>query len=250
MTDASSTSPARPEHIGFKHPDSAVRDARAHAWLWCMAVLGLTADLWSKAWAFRTLSPTQAKPWISGLLEFQLSLNPGALFGMGSGKGSLFIAASVAALGFVVYLFAGTGRRQRMLHVALGLILAGALGNLYDRATHRYDRALFEGEQVLIGYAETDVPEGVTAIRPWFAPDRVIERPSNTLTEPVRRVGVVRDFLRIVIRVGERSVWPWVFNVADVLLVVGVGLLLIGYWRTPRAPAPVAVTTPEASPLA
>jgi hypothetical protein len=114
------------DHLGFGHPQSAFRSPVAHLWLWSMAAGGIAADLWSKDWAFRTLDPTEGRAWIPHLLEFQLSLNAGALFGIGSGKATLFIAASLAALLFVVYLFAGTSRRQRGVHIALGLILAGA----------------------------------------------------------------------------------------------------------------------------
>ncbi|HRX83833.1 MAG TPA: signal peptidase II [Phycisphaerae bacterium] len=245
MSDAPTTTTARPEHIGFKHPQSAIRAGSAHAWLWCVAIIGLAADLWTKAWAFRTLDAVQARTWIPHVLEFQLSLNAGALFGMGSGKGTLFIAASVAALGFILYLFAGTTRRQHMLHLALGMILAGALGNLYDRATNRYDRVHFAGDQdAMIGTVE-DGPGDTIVFHPWFEPDRTRRANRTDLTEPVQRVGVVRDFLRIVIRVGNRSLWPWVFNIADVLLVVGVGLLIIGYWRTPQANLPAEGSAPE-----
>ena len=31
------------------------------------------------------------------------------------------------------------------------------------------------------------------------------------------------------------DIWPWVFNVADVLLVVGVGLLLLNFWWDRKA---------------
>jgi len=226
------------EHIGFRHPESAVRNARAHAWLWCIGGLGLIADLWTKAWAFRELDPLMTRPWINGIIEFQLSLNAGALFGMGSGKGTLFIVASVAALGFVIYLFSGTSRHQRMMHIALGLILAGALGNLYDRATHRYDRVKFaKPVEALIGHVEPTNDANMIAVRPWFDPNHVIRRSRGDLEEPVRRVGVVRDFLRIVPKIGGRALWPWVFNVADVFLVIGVGLLVIGYWRHPHGAA-------------
>lgn len=39
--------------------------------------------------------------------------------------------------------------------------------------------------------------------------------------------GMVRDF--IFVHIGPLEIWPWVFNVADVALVVGVGGLLIGW---------------------
>jgi len=41
--------------------------------------------------------------------------------------------------------------------------------------------------------------------------------------------GYVRDFIAITAEIREIPVWPWVFNIADVALVVGIGLLLVGW---------------------
>jgi len=232
MTDAAATSTPRSEPLGFRDPESAIRAGRAHACLWSMAILGLVADLWSKSWAFSTLDPAKPHPVIPGALEFQLSLNAGALFGMGAGRSSVFIIASMAALAFVLYLFAGTSRRHWGVHVALGFILAGALGNLYDRAVQRFDCVRFDGgKALLIGELVAEPDAATVAIRPWDAPERVIRHPRAEGVAEVRRVGVVRDFIHFVPKIGGRALWPWVFNVADVLLVAGVGMLLIAYWR-------------------
>ncbi len=52
--------------------------------------------------------------------------------------------------------------------------------------------------------------------------------------------GVVRDFIKmepqIPIGKGRRiDIWPWVFNIADVLLVVGVAMLMLNFWKERRA---------------
>ncbi len=41
--------------------------------------------------------------------------------------------------------------------------------------------------------------------------------------------GTVRDFIHLAISVGGIRLWPWVFNIADVALVIGVCGLLIGW---------------------
>ena len=45
-----------------------------------------------------------------------------------------------------------------------------------------------------------------------------------------RRQGVVRDFIKVEPKFGRFELWPWVFNVADALLVAGVALLLLNFW--------------------
>ncbi len=56
----------------------------------------------------------------------------------------------------------------------------------------------------------------------------------------------VRDFIEITLTIKGLAVWPYVFNFADVILVVGVGLLMIG-WITGRFET--ACSCPVAKPL-
>jgi lipoprotein signal peptidase len=114
---------------------SAIAHVPSHIRLWTVAVVGLGLDLWTKAWAFSTLRPDEKQVIIENLCSFQLSLNPGALFGLGAGMAPVFVGASVLALLFVLYLFANAGASRWSMHLALGLVLGGALGNLYDRST-------------------------------------------------------------------------------------------------------------------
>ena len=45
---------------------------------------------------------------------------------------------------------------------------------------------------------------------------------------------VVRDFIKIDAKIGSYSLWPWVFNIADALLMIGVAILLINFWSDHR----------------
>lgn len=180
------------------------------AWLLLLVILGggLSADLLSKSWSFQNvadvpvvLDPSQlledpyhnpiprheSKPILPfNLLHLQLVINRGAVFGLGSDKRIFFIVFTIVAIVAGLFVFGRfTQQRHRMAHIALGLILAGGLGNLYDRIAF----------------------------------------------------GVVRDFLHMLPNWnlpfswrwpgGAPSVFPWVFNVADVLLLIGIGLLMI-----------------------
>ncbi|MDY6911123.1 MAG: signal peptidase II [Chloroflexota bacterium] len=99
---------------------------------------------------------------------------------------------TLLAVVLVFYFFATSDRSARTVHVALALILAGAVGNLYDR--------LF-GSVTLPGVA------------------------------PIRYQ--VRDFIDC-----SGLYYPWVFNVADALLVVGVAMLAVYWWLTARSHLP------------
>lgn len=217
---------------------SAIADVWSHLRLWPIAVIGLAADLWTKHWAFTRLGPDDGWVVIPYVMSFRRSLNSGALFGMGKGLTPLFIVASILALGFVLYLFAHSARNRRTLHIALALVLGGALGNLYDRAFKIADVVqytlkgqTFTSVGVIVGETEDDI-----LLTPW--PEGKAARPghiSKSLNPQKRRQGVVRDFIKMEPKIGSFEWWPWVFNIADSLLVVGVGLLMLNFWWDRKA---------------
>jgi lipoprotein signal peptidase len=193
-------------------------------------------DLWSKKWAFSSLPAHGARTWIPGLIEFRRSLNDGAVFGSFTGYVGLFVTASVLALIFVFYLFARSDRRQWLLHVCLALVLAGALGNLYDRAFVIADvvEVQHRGEELsIIGKIVSNPDDPEVQIGQWPDGDNV-RGPYLRDEVKVRTQGVVRDFIKFtphfpqsVPKLGGMEMWPWVFNVADASLVVGVIVLLL-----------------------
>lgn len=104
--------------------------------LTCLAGVGL--DLWTKVLAFDRLTDG-GYALIPGWLHFQITRNRGAVFGMGQGMRYLFIAISIAAIFFIFYLFLVSGK-QWFYQIVLGMLLAGVLGNLYDRIEFGYVR--------------------------------------------------------------------------------------------------------------
>ena len=135
----------------------AWRSARAWAVLLATFAVALALDLWTKDWAFRTVAdrpvslryedvagnPSYSLPWHAGvravppdLLDFRLVLNHGAVFGIGQGRGALFIAFTVLAVGTALWVFGRhTSSRSHMSHVGLALVLAGGIGNMVDRVS-------------------------------------------------------------------------------------------------------------------
>jgi signal peptidase II len=101
-----------------------------------VAIGGCAVDLATKSWMFAELGPPGGRTWWlwPEYVGFQTSLNEGALFGMAQGKAWLFAALSiVAGSGIIYWLFVVGAAADRFLTVALGAIMAGVLGNLYDR---------------------------------------------------------------------------------------------------------------------
>ncbi|MBN1510663.1 MAG: signal peptidase II [Phycisphaerae bacterium] len=221
----------------FRLPaDSAIRFWKAHLLLWSLAVVVLALDLWSKAWAMARLPVVNADPptLLFGRISLQRSLNAGALFGLGQGMSPLFIAASLLALLFVLYLFASSSRRQWVMHAALGFILAGALGNLYDRAWCTADVVTFRqsGSREIVTVVGERNADPVR-LQPWGTEVDPVETPQSEILS-IRTQGVVRDFIRIEPIFGI-DIWRWVFNVADVALTIGVAALLLQFWWDHRS---------------
>lgn len=107
---------------------------------WVLGLIGLTADLASKHAMFAWKAPGEEYEIISGIFSLIHNdrLNQGALFGIGDNHGStsnrLFAAVSGVAVVFIIgWSMKSSTARDRLLCMALGLVLGGALGNLYDR---------------------------------------------------------------------------------------------------------------------
>jgi signal peptidase II len=122
---------------------------RSFRWLfWGLALVGLLLDQTSKYTIFAWLHavPYAESRVIPDIFELQTrhasdgvpDVNKGALFGLGQGSGdwanNAFAVISVlAAAGIVYWSTRKSTARDWALCASLGLILAGTLGNLYDR---------------------------------------------------------------------------------------------------------------------
>lgn len=97
-----------------------------------IALLGLASDQLSKLAAVTYLSPGESVVLIDGHLLLTLIRNPGAAFGMG---GSITIVFSIfAVVALLAALLYALPRIRRAGHAcALGLLMAGIAGNLWDR---------------------------------------------------------------------------------------------------------------------
>jgi signal peptidase II len=112
---------------------AALPDATGHLIFWSIALLGLAADLWTKAAVFSSLRLGQTLPILNDILSFRPALNDGAAFGIASGRQPLLVGVSLVAVAAIAVVFLVGGIRRRIGQVALGLFVAGVCGNLWDR---------------------------------------------------------------------------------------------------------------------
>lgn len=159
----------------FSSPFPVIR----HLIFWPIFIGGLVIDLWTKSAVFDWLKSSGRESYtvIEGFLWLLSTENPGAAFGIASGRRWMLVAVSIGALIAIAgFLFSRIERK--IVHVALGLLAAGVCGNLYDRLFNE---------------------------------------------------GKVRDFIDVVYWPGKH--WP-AFNVADSMLCIAVGLLLLSSFFT------------------
>lgn len=183
-----------------------------------MLTLGVATDLLSKSLAFehvagRPVVPVRADIVEAGpgrlyhlipqhdpvvviphVLDFTLVYNPGAVFGIGAGQRWFFVLFTAAALAAGLLYFAkGTRARDHATQVGIALILAGGLGNLYDRMRF-------------------------ACVRDFIHPLPGVKLPFG-LHWPGS---------------GSDEVWPWISNLADLYLIIGVGIVMIVVLRGSR----------------
>ncbi len=103
------------------------------------AVTSIVLDQWTKVLArthLKPLGPWGHKTVIANYFDLRFSENTGVAFGLGQtlpGGRVLLTLVALFALLLVGYYLIKSGPRQTRLHLALGLVGGGAIGNLIDR---------------------------------------------------------------------------------------------------------------------
>ncbi len=158
-----------------------------------VAIVGAALDLWTKALAVAELRAATPVRFIPGWIHLTYTENHGAVFGIAQGARPIFLTVSIGAICFLAFLFMTAGR-ARLYQFILGLLLAGVLGNMYDRVYYGYVRDM------------------IHALPGWHWPQWLVNYfPRAWQPAPGQ----------------EMEVFPWVFNLADTYLCVGVGAMLL-----------------------
>lgn len=108
---------------------------RWYHWLWISAAV-IALDLATKAWVTAHFREGEMLP-VTSFFSLILAYNTGVAFSVGAGDHGwqrwVFAGIAVAASVFLTWMLRRGG--SRVLMWGLALILGGALGNLWDRAT-------------------------------------------------------------------------------------------------------------------
>jgi signal peptidase II len=177
-----------------------------------LAGVSLTLDLASKSWAERTL--TRHGPFettitvVKDHLWFALAYNKGGAWGLlhdapDALRRPFFVIVSVLAIFFILSLYRKLHEHQWALKWGLPLVLGGALGNLMDRIVR------------------TGVVDFIQYRAAWVGT-------MNSIIHHVFPDWIVVEY------------WP-TFNVADVAICIGVGLMAIDMFISKRHPRPHSV---------
>lgn len=185
-----------------------------------VAATVLLLDVVSKAWAELELSRRSLKEGALVIFQDHLSLtlayNRGGAWGLlqdasEAVRKPFFFGVSIAAIFFIVSLYSRIASNQKALRWGLPLVLGGALGNLADRVVRG------------------SVVDFIDYRAGW------VESMNRTIAHLVKGWNIT-------------SHWP-TFNVADISICVGVGLMVVDMITARRPPAPaLAPATPEQSP--
>jgi signal peptidase II len=170
-----------------------------------VSAVALLLDVSSKAWAEMTLSKrSPLSPSITLIhdhLQLSLAYNKGGAWGLlqtasEQVRRPFFLLVSVLAIAFIVSLYGRLLPSQRALKWGLPLVLGGALGNLSDRVTRS---SVIDFIDYRAQWIETMNRAIASSVSSWSVTDH----------------------------------WP-TFNVADIAICVGVGLMAVDMFTSRR----------------
>ena len=202
----------RPTGTSRAIPETILGPRPSPLFLTVVSVASLVADIGSKLWAEKRLADYPGYiTLVENHLMFVLAKNKGGAWGLLQGESEnvrrpFFLLVSVAAIAFIVTLYRRLLPRQHALKWGLPLVLGGALGNVFDRIRYGY----------VIDFID-------------FRADGI--KKMNDLVARYSAKHVVTDH------------WP-TFNVADIAICVGVGLMAVDMLTSRRGKRIVAADVP------
>ena len=103
-----------------------------------ITIIVIALDQLTKQLITRTMEIGDSNPIINNFLYITYHRNTGAAFGILQGQMLLFyVITTVAVIGIIIWLRKLNIKKNRVLAIALALILGGALGNFIDRVMYQ-----------------------------------------------------------------------------------------------------------------
>lgn len=213
---------------------------RHAALFFTLAIAGAALDLTTKSLAFKHIQWGDEVTIIDGFFSYGKTTNPGVIFGKFPGAKKFWMWVSIAAVPAIMWIFFAAKRHRWILTITLGMILAGTIGNMYDRVfTEKQEVRDFikfyyvrgEGTDEEIAALKTEGKYGICRNCDQSFPWRLRENPRALYCSNC-----------------SEAVWP-LFNLADSFICVGVFLLTIEmmFFDEKRKPKPVPPPAPVAA---
>ena len=194
---------SRPSGTSRAIPETILGQGPSALFLTIVSIVTFVADVGTKLWAEQRLAEFPGHITVlENHLMFVLAKNKGGAWGLLQGESEnvrrpFFLLVSVAAIAFIVTLYRRLHPSQHALRWGLPLVLGGALGNVFDRIRYGY------------------VIDFIDYRAEWV-------KRMNELVGKYAPKHIVTDH------------WP-TFNVADIAICIGVGLMAIDMLTTRRA---------------
>jgi signal peptidase II len=103
-----------------------------------VAVLVVVLDQFTKRLAEDRLRGERSVPVVDDILRLTYVQNRGAAFGLLQDQTTFFVLVGILVIGVIAMSYRYLPRSGFLLHLALGLMLGGAIGNLIDRVRQGY----------------------------------------------------------------------------------------------------------------
>lgn len=103
-----------------------------------MIILIVAFDQITKYFAQKNLASGKIVSFLPGFVQFRYAQNTGMAFSMLSGARWIFVAVTIAVCAFVMWYLFSNRAKSLWIYWSLGVVLAGGIGNLIDRARFGY----------------------------------------------------------------------------------------------------------------
>lgn len=113
---------------------------KKHIQIFSLIIILILADQLTKLWALAELRGSEGISVITGIFELQYLENRGAAFGILQNHQVLFLLITVLAAVLLTYIYARIpdDKKYIPLRICYVLLMAGAFGNMIDRAFRGY----------------------------------------------------------------------------------------------------------------